>query len=84
MPVYLTENRKIKRFHKKNFNYDVQIQGAIIVQNFMDYSVWKFGNFPASQILREISVWESGVSKSAIITVLGYIEFLHFDKADIY
>ena len=51
-------------------------------------AVWKFGNFPATQILREINFCESGVSKSTISTVLvplkvSFSEFLHFVRAEI-
>ena len=34
------------------------------------YKVWKLGNFPVTQILREIKVGESRHSKSAIVTNL--------------
>ena len=32
--------------------------------------VWKFDNFPAIQIFREINLWEFRVSKNAISTTL--------------
>ena len=31
------------------------------------YTVWKFGNFPATQILREINFYETGVPNSAFL-----------------
>ena len=51
-------------------------------------TVWKFGNFPTMQNLREINFCESGVSKSAILKVsaplkLDISEFLHFVRAEI-
>ena len=51
-------------------------------------AVWKFGNCPATQILREINFCWSGFPKYAIFTVSGplkfcYSEFLHFDRAEI-
>jgi len=52
------------------------------------YTVWKFGNFPATHILREINFWASGVSKSAILIVLtplkvkfGFSEFFAFGQS---
>ena len=51
-------------------------------------TVWKFGDFTATQVLCEISFCESGVAKSAILTILaplkfGFCEFLHFVRAEI-
>ena len=49
--------------------------------------MWKYGNFPATQILREMNFCDSGVSNSAILTVLapvkfGFSAFFHFDRAE--
>ena len=45
-------------------------------------TVWKFGNYPAIQILRELNFCKSRVSKYA--TYLdSFSEFLHFFKAEI-
>ena len=51
--------------------------------------MWKFENFPVAQILREIKVGKSRVSKPAILTHLEALnfysyEFLHFLKAEIH
>ena len=43
----------------------------------------KFGNFSATQILREINFSKSEVSKYAILTVLSFNEFLHFTRTEI-
>ena len=50
--------------------------------------MWKFENFPVAQILREIKVGKSRVSKCAILTHLealnfDFYEFLHILKAEI-
>ena len=52
-------------------------------------TVWKFYDFPITQILCEINFEESGSAKSAILTYLeavnfDFYEFLHFQKAEIY
>jgi len=39
-------------------------------------TVWKFHNFPITQILREINFWDSRSAKSAIFT---HLEVLKFD-----
>ena len=50
-------------------------------------TVWKFGNFSATQILREINFCKSGVSKSTILIVserlnFDFSEFLQFVRAE--
>ena len=50
-------------------------------------TAWKFGNFPANQILREINFCQSGVSKSATLPVsaplkFDFSEILHFVTAE--
>ena len=52
-------------------------------------TVWKFLNFPITQILRQIKVGDSRIAKSAILTHLealnfDFYEFLHFLKAELY
>ena len=51
-------------------------------------TVWKFGDFAITQILREINFEDCGSAKSAILTHLEalYLDlyvFLHFLKAEI-
>ena len=51
--------------------------------------MWKFQNFSITQILREIKVRKTRVSKSAILTHLealdmDFHDFLHFLKAENY
>ena len=44
---------------------------AIQVINFsLSYTVWKFHNFPATEILREIIFWEFAASKYATLAIL--------------
>ena len=50
-------------------------------------TVWKFQDFYATQILREINFWDSVSSKTAIFAILkalnfGFNEFLHFVRAE--
>ena len=51
--------------------------------------MWKFHDFAATHILREINFWDSRSAKSAILTHLEALNFdfhgfLHFLKAEIY
>ena len=51
--------------------------------------MWKFENYSVTQILREIKVGVSRVSKSAILRIAEalkyeFYEFLHFLKTEIY
>ena len=54
--------------------------------------MWKFQDFSITQILCEISFWESRSSKSDVLAILTHLEalnfdfqeFLHFLKAVIY
>ena len=50
--------------------------------------MWKFGNITATQILREIKLCASEVSKFAILKAFstyefGFSEFLHFVRGEI-
>ena len=64
--------------------------GPLLPEMVMSRStVWKFQDFPVTQILREINFWDSKNAKLAILTHLealnfDFQEFLHFLKAVIY
>jgi len=43
--------------------------------------VWKFHNFPSTQILRQINFWDFRSAKSVILTDLEALNFDHYDFA---
>ena len=64
-----------------------QFVNLTIFQNRLG-TVWKFHNFPITQILREIKFEDSRRQKSALFTDLealnfDFYEFLHFLKVEI-
>ena len=61
----------------------------MIHQISFSITVWKFHDFPITQILREINIGDSRSAKAAILThseALNFdlYELLHFLKAEIY
>ena len=62
----------------------------VVVQTWApQYTMWKFHDFPITQILREINFGDCRSAKSAILTYLealnlDFDEFLHFLKVEIY